>query len=329
MNSTLAKLGFVAVWTCGLLVGCDSPPSPPSTVNHKVPSTLTIVSGDQAELAAATKAETAKVNYRYRLTVLHTYYTQTGNMDKTRWAQNETNNLDRAQTFQWAGIPQIVSPTGESLAGVDEHLLVESVIGARTAYLDAMRALLAYYRGATGDTYKAQRVANVLERFDPIRTYKYFLEAEMPPAGLRPVQVIPEAQQMFDQAVKLHRQGKGLIPALGTSYSKQRRALLLFLNLVNKYPQSTNIAEAAYYIAEIYKEYFDENIRAVGWYLRAVQWDPNLTKPARFQAAVVSDYRLYNRTQAIELYRQVIQHEQFNASNVQFSHDRIRELTRS
>jgi hypothetical protein len=60
-----------------------------------------------------------------------------------------------------------------------------------------------------------------------------------------------------------------------------------------------------------------------------VQWDPNLTMPARFQAAVVADYRLYNKAEAIELYRQVIQHEQFNASNVQWAHNRIRDLTGS
>jgi len=51
--------------------------------------------------------------------------------------------------------------------------------------------------------------------------------------------------------------------------------------------------------------------------------------PSRFQAAVVTDLRLYNKTEAIELYRQVIQHEQFNASNVQFAHNRIRDLTKS
>ena len=328
MKRTLAMFLFATVMTCNL-VGCDRPPSPPSTANNKVPSNLTVVPGDQGELAAVTKAETARVNYRYRLTVLQAYYVQTGNMDKAAWAERETENLDDAQTFQWSGIPEIIPPKGESLAGVDEHLLVEYVLGARTAYLNGMRALLTYYRGATGDTYKAQRVSNVLERFDPVRTYKYFLDAEMPPANLRPVQVIPEANAMFEQALGLHRQGKGLIPGLGTSYSKQRQALLLFVNLVNKYPQSTKIPEAAFYIGEIYKEYFQENIRAVAWYLRAVQWDPNITKPARFQAAVISDYRLYNKAQAVELYRQVIQHEQFNSSNVRFAHDRIRELTRS
>jgi hypothetical protein len=328
MKSTLAKFLLVTAMTC-MITGCPPPPvSAPSAPDGKVPTSLSVVPGNGEELAAVTAAESARVNYRYRLTVLQSYYMRTGNLDKARWAETELKNLDRAQTFQWSGIPEIIAPPGESLAGADEHLLVEYVIQARKAYLDSMRALLAFYGGKTGETHKAQRVANVLERFDPDYTYKYFIEAEMPPASLHPTQVIPEADKMFDQAVRLHEQGKGLI-GIGTDYSKQRQALLLLLDLVNKYPQSTKIAESAFYIAEIYKEYFNENLRAVAWYVRAVEWDPNLTKPARFQAAVISDLRLYDKAKAIELYKQVIQHEQFNASNVQFAHNRIRELTRS
>jgi hypothetical protein len=319
---------FVAALACAL-TGCLTPPEPPKTVDGKLPTTLAVTPGDAAETAAATAAESARVNYRYRLTVLNSYYARTGNMDKAKWAQQEMGNLDKAQTFQWSGIPEITPPVGESLSNADEHLLVEYVLGARAAYLNAMRNMMAFYRNRSGDTYKAQRIANVLDRFDPIYTYKYFLEAEMPPATNRPVQVIPEADKMYDQAVKFHEQGKGLIPLLGTSYAKQREALLLLLDLVNKYPHSTKIALSAFYIGEIYKEYFNENIRAVAWYKRAVQWDSNLTKPARFQAATVADYRLYNKAEAIELYRQVIQYEQFNASNVQWAHNRIRELTGS
>jgi TolA-binding protein len=328
MKSTLASLLFVAALTY-TLTGCSIPPQPPRTANYKLPTTLAVTPGDTAEVAAVTEAESARINYRYRLTVLHSYYMQTGNMDKAGWAQREMENLDHAQTFQWSGIPEITPPVGESLANADEHLLVEYVLGARTAYLSAMRNMLAFYRNKSGDTYKAQRISNVLDRFDPIFTYKYFLEAEMPPATNRPVQVIPAADKMYDQAVKLHKQGKGLVPLLGTSYPKEREALLLLLDLVNKYPQSTKAALAAFYIGEIYKEYFNENIRAVAWYKRAVQWDPNLTMPARFQAAVVADYRLYNKAEAIELYRQVIQHEQYNSSNVQWAHNRIRDLTGS
>ena len=44
-----------------------------------------------------------------------------------------------------------------------------------------------------------------------MRTYNYFLEAEIPPADLRPVEVIPQADQMYAKAIRLYEEGKGLL----------------------------------------------------------------------------------------------------------------------
>ena len=328
MTKATAWMMAVGLFACGLTIGCDQPVSPPKTADNKVPGALAVIPGNRNEMEAVVKAETARVNYRYRLLVLQSYYTQTGNMDKHRWTQRELKNLAAAHTFEWEGTPEVAMPKGESLANADEHLLVEYVVSARKEYLRAMGDLLDYYKETAPNSYKAQRVANVLERFDPIRTYMYFLEAEIPQADRRSVEVIPEADRMYDQAIDLYEKGKGILRTfVTTDYRRQRRALGILLQLVHKHPRSTKVALAAYHIGEIYKEYFNENVRAVHWYERAWQWDPNVTKPARFQAAAVHDLRLYNRAKAIELYRQVIIHEQFNASNVRFAHNRIRELT--
>jgi hypothetical protein len=209
-------------------------------------------------------------------------------------------------------------------------MLVEYVVGARREYLKAIGDVLDFYKRTGVNSYKAQRVANVLARFDPVHTYMYVLQAEIPPADVKPVEVIPQADKMFAQGVDLYQQGKGiLLTFITTDYNKERRALLILLDLIHRYPRSTKVAQAAFYIGQIYKEYFNEDVRACQWYERAWQWDPAITLPARFQAAVVTDYRLYNRAKAIELYRQVIQHEQFDSGNVTFSHRRIRELTGS
>jgi TolA-binding protein len=187
-----------------------------------------------------------------------------------------------------------------------------------------------FYRRTGVNSYKAQRVANVLQRLDPVHMYMYVLQAEIPPADVKPIEVIPQADKMFAQGVDLYEKGKGILHTfITTDYNKERQALLILLDLIHRYPRSTKVAQAAFYIGEIYKEYFNEDVRACQWYERAWQWDKGLTLPARFQAAVVNDLRLYNRAKAIELYRQVIQHEQFDASNVAFSHRRIRELTGS
>jgi len=328
MTKTLTWTTFVGACACVLAVGCDYVAGPPRAANHRAPRSLAVISSNQAEHAAVVAVEKARINYRYRIVVLQNYYKASGNLDKQRWTEREMKNLDHAQTFTWEGIPEITSPKGESLANADEHLLVEYTVSARNAYLKAVQDLVKHYNATAPNSYKARRVANILERFDPIRTYLYFLEAEIPPANLRPVEVIPQAEQMYAKGVQLYGEGKGILRIfVTTNYAKQRQALSILLRLVRTHPRSTKIALAAYHIGEIYKEYFNENLRAVHWYQRAWQWDANLIKPARFQAATVHDYRLYNRAKAVELYRQVIMHEQFNASNVQFAHRRIRELT--
>jgi hypothetical protein len=313
-----------------VMAGCDTPPAPPKTADNQVPIALAVTSGNQDEAVVVLAAEKARVNYRYRLTVLADYYRKTGNVDKLHWAEEELANLAQAQTFEWEGVPKVLPPVGESLANADEPLLVEYVVGARHEYQKAMADVQDFYRRTGVNSYKAQRVANAIQRLDPVHMYMYVLQAEIPPADVKPVEVIPQADKMFAQGVDLYREGKGLLHTfITTDYKKERQALLILLDLIQRYPRSTKVAQAAFYIGEIYKEYFNEDVRACQWYERAWQWDPAITLPARFQAAVVNDYRLYNRAKAIELYRQVIQHEQFSSTNVTFAHRRIRELTGS
>jgi hypothetical protein len=55
--------------------------------------------------------------------------------------------------------------------------------------------------------------------------------------------------------------------------------------------------------------------------------NPNTPHPARFQAAVVYDFRRHNRDKALELYRQVMDLEEAgNVSNSKFSATRIEQL---
>jgi TolA-binding protein len=326
MRELLRLATFVAVVSL-VSAGCDRPPDPPHTAAGKELKVLSVSLAEREELEAATSLEQARVNYRHRLEVLKGYYEKFGNMDKLIWIRREIENLEGAQTFLWDGLPQITPPAGESLAAVDERILAEYVVIARNAYINATDMLAAFYRD-TNQNFKGRLIGNMQQRLDPIRTYKYFLNAEVPPADLKPIAVIPEADTLFNEALRLHESGKGFLHiALTTNYDKQRLALAKFRELIEKYPTSNKIPESAYYIADIYKEYFNENIRAVHWYRRAWQWDPNITKPARFQAATVYDIRLQDIENALMCYQATIEHERFNMSNVVFSRQRIKELT--
>jgi len=158
----------------------------------------------------------------------------------------------------------------------------------------------------------------------------YFLSAEIPPGDLKTDHVISAADELYLKAWDLHQGGRGLILfRIWARYPKQREALALLLELIEKYPRSTRTPMTAYFIAEIYKEYFDENLRAVNWYQRAWQWEPNISKPARFQAAVIHDLRLHNTEEALKCYRMVLQDETFDSGNLKFARERINALSKA
>ncbi len=327
MNTAFRVRLLVPAIACCILAGCDRPPAAPRVVSSENTNALTVRQDNDAEVAAATAMEAARVNYHHRLEVLRDYYEHVGNADKYLAARKEIASLEQAQAFNWAGLPEIVPPEREPIAGVDERMLVEYVVAARNDFLAAADDLLGLYQ-AEGNTYRAAFIKSIKDRFDPVRTYLYFASAEIPGPELRPTEVIPDADEMFAQAYKLFIQGKGILHTfVTTDYQKERQALQMFLDLVRKYPTSTKIALSAYYIGDIYKEYFNEDVRAVLWYQRAWQWDPTITKPARFQAATVYDLRLHNPEKAVECYKGAVQYEQFNQSNVRFATNRIAELT--
>ncbi len=322
--------GFVGACTiagilASLLGGCDLPPAGAVTADGRAVKVLAVSTDDPAEVAAAGALLQANVDYKHALTVLHTFYDQTGALTEQIWAEDEIGNLAQARTFAFEGAPDPTAPGSESVVEANEAALVERLFAARKAWKKSLAKLGDYYK-AKGNGFKAALIRNVQSRFDPIKEYSYYMKVEVPPATLKGTTAGGEAEVMFNEALKLYRQGK-LIPLL-PDYRKERRALMMFRELIDKHDDSVFIARSAYYIGEIYKEYFDANIRAVAWYERAWQWDPELLLPARFQAATVYDLRMGWRVVAVELYREVIKHESHNLSNVNFAVNRIDELTR-
>jgi tetratricopeptide (TPR) repeat protein len=155
------------------------------------------------------------------------------------------------------------------------------------------------------------------------------MDAEIPAQRLRPTDSVPQADAMFDQGLKLMRKGgHGGLPALYRE-KPMIEAVAVFRELIEKYPSSDKIDDSAFWLGEIHKEYLkDQEQIAVQWYERAIEWDPATPHSARFQAAVVYDYRLHDRDRALELYRQVLAQETSKRSNVDFATRRIGQLTK-
>jgi len=330
MNVTI-KTGkwvlLLVLAACLVSAGCDSKPAPIRQglrQGLRVIDKLAVSPGDAAELAAVTAAEVARVQYRYRLTVLRGYCNSIGDADRYNWSGKELANLDQAQWFKWIGIAEVLPPAGESLTNADPRLLVEFVLAARAAYKQAMRDLEKFYSDRLS-LKKHKFISRVRERFDPVRTYVYFFSAEAPPENMKPVKVIPAAEELYSKALSIYKRAS-LVPLI-PNYNKQRKALRLFLTITEQHPTSTKSPLAAFYIGHIYREYFNENVRAVMWYQRAWKWDPRIQIGARFQAAVVWDYRLQNHSRAMELYHAVLEHEFDEPTNRMFARNRIAELT--
>lgn len=214
-----------------------------------------------------------------------------------------------------------------STAGRDELDIIEELVTHRTQYAQLLRALVIYYN-ERGMADKAMWARSELADLQRVKAYDYIADAATPVETLRPKDSIPEADKLFEEAMQLMKDGGHGVPIF-YNQTIMKKALAKLKELVEKYPTSNKIAQAAFYIGEIHKEYFEEkdNDIALQWYKRAVDWDPNIQLPARFQMAAVWDLRLHNRDKAIYWYQEAIEHEPFNESNVFFAKRRIRELT--
>ena len=305
---SLVVLLSVVVFSACFFSGCwqytSRKPPVQSLQSGKKPTVVMI--SDAEEEAAIFAMESARAEYLNCLRLLEAYYFKIGNLDKRRWANNEYRNVSSTRTWEWEGLSAVPEPAGANLRVETEHSMVEPLMAARKDYKARVEAAIAMYgsRGGQQD-YKYQLLVNMQQRLDPVFVYPYFPEVQLPPLSLRGTEVIPEAEQLFDEAVGLWgwNLGGGKIAPGVTRYDRQREALVRFLTLVEEYPTSRRIALSAYYIAEIYKEYFKEKALSVHWYERAWTWDPHIEQPACFQAATVYDYHLRNYAKAVECYQ--------------------------
>jgi tetratricopeptide (TPR) repeat protein len=220
--------------------------------------------------------------------------------------------------------PQGVIVPDIQVAQAGEADLVEQVLANRALYHRSLTALHNFYRDRGYETKRiwAERELRDANRIQPFR---YMLSGEIPAEQLVPRDSIVEADELYDEAMALMQEGGHSIPLLYRE-RKMRAALQKFRQLIERYPTCDKIDDAAFYSGEIYKEYFKGYDKvAVRWYERAFAWNPDVSHPARFQAAKVYDLRLHDRDRALELYRAVLELED-DRGRVSFAVRRIEQL---
>jgi len=234
----------------------------------------------------------------------------------------EPAKAPRPQDVQAEAVEAQVAPAETDLTGLGEVALAEEVARARKAYGRALQGLSVFYK-QQGAAYKFQWTQAELDALSRVPKTQYLSVTEIAGPELRALRSIPAADQLFTEGV--HYKNYPAFPPGKKDYLKI--ALEKFQTIVEKYPESDKIADAAFRMGEIYGGwYFEDWARAVQAYERCWQWDPKTQNPALFNAAKIYDEKLKNRAKAVELYNRVIA-ESTNEDLVKQSRERIKALT--
>lgn len=180
--------------------------------------------------------------------------------------------------------------------------LVERLLVARRDYQTALQKLRDYYI-ANSDAERERWAAEELIQYHRIPKQAYRLELDVPPPTLRAEVNIPKANDDYRDAMTYKGVGRGW-----DYVDNQRRAELLLHRILDLYPQSDKIDEAAYQLGDLYEE-MGQNRRAALYFERCFQWNFNTQFDARLRAAKLYDRETLDRGRAIELYKDVINRE--------------------
>ncbi|MHC4636045.1 MAG: tetratricopeptide repeat protein [Planctomycetota bacterium] len=202
--------------------------------------------------------------------------------------------------------------------------LIEELMTYRQAYRGGLEKLIEYY-GETGNNMKLAWAQKELKATDTMASYNYIIQATLAGPDLKAIQNIPQADELYYEAVALDKKAEVLL--LFKDESKLRLALDKYNQLIREYPGSDKIDDAAYRAARIYEHFRDYTI-AVLYYKRTFQWNPDTLTTAKYKAAFLLDYKLHDRDQALDLYKQALEEGNLYESTEEMVTLRIAELTR-
>ncbi|MBN1342642.1 MAG: tetratricopeptide repeat protein [Phycisphaerae bacterium] len=204
--------------------------------------------------------------------------------------------------------------------------LVEDAQRMKDEYRQALETLLAYYR-RYGYYEKGNWAEREIDELRSVTRYPYLGDHTAASAKYEPKETLAEADNLFAEARKLHEEATGLGGLLGGGKEKLKKALDTYRRIIERYPTSDKIDEAAFYAGEIYaSDPYKEYTLAINFYQRCLNWNPSTELPAKFRMAVVYDYHLRDREKALALYKEVID-SSGNRSNVRFAQERVRQIT--
>jgi tetratricopeptide (TPR) repeat protein len=203
-----------------------------------------------------------------------------------------------------AAAAQSPNTKGKKLGAKGDVEIVERLLAARKEYQITLEALRLHYIG-TGDIERARWAEEELVQYHRIPKHAFRLELDVPPPTLDANKNIPEANELYRQAMKFKDKG------WGQDYiDNQHRAELRLQELLTNYPQSDKLSDAAYQLGDVYEsKAFRQYERAAAYFERCFQWNPKTHFDARMRAARLYERYQSERSHAIEIYKEITTHE--------------------
>ena len=216
---------------------------------------------------------------------------------------------------------QHAQSVGYAMADATEVDLVECMASKRSEYRASLMELMEFYRQQGA----ANKFAWAQKEYDMLVQYRYLTPAEMVSADLMATDSIEEADVLYEKALEVYNKAGGML--IIVDEQKLRISLNKFNQLIEAYPSSDKIDDAAYRAARIYEHFKDHQIAAI-YYQRVFQWNEETPYPARYRAAYTFDQKLHMRTEALPLYRLAVAKEKRYEDNIEYAKRRIRKMTR-
>jgi TolA-binding protein len=201
-----------------------------------------------------------------------------------------------------------------------EH--IERVLAARKEYQQSLIALHKHYE-KVGDSGRMKWCEEELKTYHLMTKPSYRLDLhDVPPATLEAKENIKDANNLFMEAMKYKDKGSG------TEYTlNQKRAEILFQEILQKFPTSDKIADVAYQLGELYEgKAFKQYDRAAAYFERSFQWRKGVRTDALMRSAYLYDRVLNERSKAIEMYREEISNDT-DMARLKEAQKRLAELT--
>lgn len=167
---------------------------------------------------------------------------------------------------------------------------------ARDDYRRALTNLLQHYLDI-GNHFRLKAAKRELKALNKVPQYKFFIEKENFTIN-RLTRNIEDANRLFSEGV-VYKNSLNLL----NKKTKLLYAVSMFESVINDYPESDKVDDAAYELAGIYEgHHFKDYETAAYYYVKCYESNPDTEKPASYMAGRIYDVYIKDIVQAKQNY---------------------------